>query len=103
MNHRDAGAAEPARNPQAEARGVDRDHDVGLQFAGGGSRLTEAFGEKREVRQHLGQPHEGQLLHGEQAFQALRFALRPADAGKPHAAFRLLFQRVHQPTGEVIA
>ncbi len=103
MHDGNAGAAHLVGEPQAEARRIHGDDDIGLELAGGGGRLVEPFDEARQMRDHLGEPHERELVHGEQAFEAVGRALRAADAGEADAAVGLRFQRAHEPSGEVVA
>ena len=103
MHDGNARAAQLMRKPHGEARGVDRDNGVGREPARFRRRLIDAPDEARQMRQHLGQTHHRKIAHGIEALEALRLALRTADAGKTGAACRLARQSRHQPSGEVVA
>src|SRR5680860_1614689 len=55
------------------------------------------------MRQHLGEPHDREIVNGKQAFEAVCRALWAADAGEADSPVRLLLQCAHEPSGEVIA
>ena len=103
MDDGNAGVPEFVGQPHAESGGIDRYDHIGLEFARQCGRLLEALYEARQMRQHLGKPHDRKLAHGKQAFEALRLTLRPANAGKADAAPGLRFDRSHEGPGEVVA
>ena len=103
MDDGNARAAQLLRDSEPKAGGIDGHDDIGLEFACGSGGLVDSPDEAGQVGQHLGQAHERELVHGEQALEAVRGALRPADAGEANLPAGLGLQRAHQPACEVVA
>ena len=67
---------------QREAGAVDRHHHVGPARCDVGDRLVQPAPQMAQARQHLQQAHQCEVLHREQAGEALRRHLLAADAGE---------------------
>ena len=73
VDHPQVGA-EPAgalRDAEREVGTVDGDERVGRHGGGGVAGLADAAEQVRQAREHLGQAHDRELLHGEAAHEAL--------------------------------
>ena len=67
MYNRDAGTLKFFGDTEAKIRRIDGDHDVGLCGADVGSRFSNPAQDFRNLRHHLGQAHDAEFVHREQA------------------------------------
>src|SRR6516164_4477071 len=87
----------------AKARGIDGNDRVRLEAPRSIDGLVEPPYQARQMRQHLGQPHERELSHGKKTLESFAFALRAADAGEADMTSGLGLEHTHQRPGEVVA
>jgi len=67
---------------QREIWHVDGDEGIGPRLGDGRRRLVQPAAQQRIARDHLQQPHDGKIGHGEKGGQPLRLHARAAYAGK---------------------
>jgi hypothetical protein len=91
------------REPQTEARGLDRNDRVWLKAPRRSDGLIKPPDKARKMGQHLGKAHYRKLAHWEETFESLAFALRAADTREAHAALGLGPERTHESACEIVA
>src|SRR5262249_29712665 len=75
MAHGSSRGVQAMRDAQARARGMDGDDCVRLEAARSIGGLVEQTDQARQMRQHLGQPHERELSHGKKTLESFACAL----------------------------
>ncbi len=80
LHRRNPGVLQALGERQVEVRRVDADEHVCGQRLGPFAELAADAQQARQMRQHLGQPHDRQLFSTEPGLAARRDHLRPGDA-----------------------
>ena len=75
----------PRSEPEVELRCIDTDEHIGTQLRQFGDQPATQLQEPRQMPQHLGEPHDGELLGVGQRFAARSTHPRPRDAHDAHA------------------
>ena len=102
MDRLDTGAAQFQLHPDIEIRCIHTDEDVG----GIGDEVAQQFAayleDAGQTAQHLGDAHDGELLHLEQRLHAESLHPRPGDPFELRIRVAGL-QFAHQPCGQDVA